>query len=211
MNKLFFLITILFTICANANFEELAKKTSSTFSIVTDVDSQNAFSMSFETLLTSQKVYLLLSSTHLNSSFYTIVNSDSEAKLKKIVAPEIHINNLLVRIDSAETEPDSCDGSDVQTSDVSCETRQCTISQRIISQCNIDDCWKTDAATDRDISLPLSEAFSLKSKINISDCVVNNIAGQKHELSMSVTNQSASILNGGTIQASLILQNDVVE
>ncbi len=206
----YFLSLILLVSYARADvFSDLVAKTSSVFSGVADVDASNPHNMGFETLLTNQKVFLNLSVTHLNSSFYTIVNSDSSKNKKKLTPPEININNLQLSLDGSTSPTASCDGGDVSESDTSCTSKECNPTQRIISQCNDSNCWDVNPSTDRLLVSPLSEKFWLSSRVDISDCIPSNVAGEKHVFGMTIQNTSSSVLNGGSIHYALVLVNSV--
>ena len=196
----------------NQEFIDLAKKTRSVFSGNANVDANNSLKVTFETLLTNQKVYLSLSASKLNSSVYTLINSDANIVFRKkslTTPPVINVYDLKVEVDSHLTSPSLCNGSDVVGGDTSCAGKSCTITQRVISQCNADDCWESSPSTDRDLTSLVSEPFKLKTAVEITSCIPSNIAGQKHELEMTVQNESTSLLRGGSVHYSLILQNDV--
>ena len=185
-------------------FMNVAKQTSSVYSGTVDVDYNNPASIQFETLINNQLTYLMISATHLNSSLYTVINSQTSKKSKDLPNPPVvNINDLDIAF--AGTQTATCDGTGIATGDKTCVTgKNCTISQRIISSCNATDCWATNPTTDRDLVASLSEKFSLNSKIDISDCVPSNTQGFKQNLNMTV----ADGLYGGTINYAVVLQND---
>ncbi len=194
------------------DFIDLAKKTRSIFSGQASIDASNALNSSFETLLTNQKVYLQISASKLNSSVYTLINSDSSSLTGKstlITPPVINVYDLNIKIDPSVSMPSQCDGSGIVGADTDCTGKNCTITQRVVSQCNADDCWESSPTTDRSLTALVSEPFKMSSEVEITSCIPNNIAGQKHELEMTVANESSNLLRGGSVQYSLILQNDV--
>lgn len=213
MKYVFFVLLILsFKALAQDPFIELVKKTASVYSVSSDIDAANDSEIFFETLLSGQKVYLITSAKHLNSSVFTLVNADPEfSKRRKIDPPIININNLTVEVDGSVTPTASCDGSGVVASEYSCSGENCTVAQRVISKCNELNCWKLDSSTDRELISPLSEQFGLSEKIDITDCIPNHTAGEKHTLTLKVTNVALGNLAGGSLNTILILQNDVAE
>lgn len=212
MKKLFFL-TFLFAFPVFGNdFIDLAKRTNSIVSGHGDIDYNNPLGVEVETTLSNQRVFLFLSARHLNTSFYTLVNSDSVSKNKKtekITPPKIVVNNLKISVDGSENPTSTCDGVGIGPSDTSCTGKNCNIAQRIISSCNDLDCWSIDPTTDRTLLNGINGVLHLKEKIEITDCIQNNSAGQKHEFVFTVDNISPTVLSGGSIQYSLILQNDI--
>lgn len=217
MKKLNFIVLFYLFLTTNAfaDFIDLAKRTSSVISTSTELDANNPHSFFFETMLTGQKVYLSLSSSKLNSSVYTLVNTDDVGSFRKTrsfpVPPVLYVKNLVIKIDDNVGVPSTCNGAGIGASDFSCEGKACTVNQRIISSCNQTNCWKTDATVDRNLISELSGQFEMKERIDISDCIPNNISGVKHTIGLTSNNTSNSILNGGTIQYSLFQQNDVSE
>lgn len=211
--KIIFLIGLLLSSKIYADeFTDLAKRTASVFSTVAEIDANNPHELPFEILLTNQKIFLTVSATHLNSSFYTLVNSDASKSQKTVTPPPvIHVNNLRFLLDNSYNTTATCDGNDVVSTDTSCAGKDCNVTQRVISACNDSDCWKTASTTNRSLTSNISEDFSLNARVNISDCLVNNVAGYKHALKLTVSNTSSSVLNGGTVNYALILQNDVSE
>ena len=210
--KTLLLFTVLFTSSVFANeFIDLAKRTSSVYSQVSDVDFHNPGNVNFETLLSNQKVYLAVSATKLNSSFITIINSEASSS-KKILNNDkvIKVHDLDLVFDTSATASNSCNGIlDSQTTHYDCFSKNCNVKQRVVSKCNETDCWESNPTGNRPVTAPLSENFKLLSKVDVSDCVPNNIAGQKHSLNITVKNDSASNLRGGSVQTVLWVQNDI--
>jgi len=186
-------------------FINLVKKTESVYSQNFEVDANNPGNIYFETLLNNQKAFLTVSASYLNSSFISIINTDaSSMKANR----NVHVHDLIFIVDEEETPSESCSGVGIQESDTNCEEKNCTITQRVISQCNISQCWTNNPSSPRELLEPVSENFILLDRVDISDCIPNNIGGIKHKMKMSVQNSGPTNLNGGTINLNLHLKND---
>lgn len=206
--KVLFLFSFLIINCSYAqDFISLVKNTESVYSQVMDIDASNYGKLNFETILSQQLVYISASASKLNSSFISLINSDSQSK--RIYTKDIYVKNLQFLVDFGETAPTTCNGSGIiANSDTSCVGKNCTINQRIISKCNEEACWSSSPSTPRYLSSQISESFALKGRVNISDCIPNNYMGQKHSLKATVDNTSTTILNGGTVRVNIFLKND---
>jgi hypothetical protein len=212
MKSLIVLVSLMVGSLAFANdpFINLAKKTFSVYSGNSDVDASNSATLGFETLIDNQRVYLNLGATKLNSTFFTLVNSEAALKSAVRSTSPIHVYNLQIKLNPSVAATAACDGSDVIAADTSCTGKKCSVTQRVISQCNADDCWVNNPTTDRSLTAMISEPFQMKAKVEVSACVANNVAGVKHVLEFSVANESASSLRGGSLNYSLMVQNDVI-
>lgn len=210
MKNLILAMTLLSNAVFADTFIELAKKTGSNYTMTSDIDENNSTSLGFEILLSGQKALLAVQAKKLNSSVFTLVNSDPALKSKvKSLPPVINVNNLEFGIDQDLTPTPACDGSG--TSGTSCASGNCNMTQRVIAACNQSNCWDEDSSTDREVTGQLSEAFNLRTLIDVTTCIPGNLAGQKHTLDLKVTNASATVLSGGTLNLTLMLKNDVLE
>lgn len=192
------------------DFIEVAKKTSSVVSSVSEIDSNNGDSAQFETSMDNQKVYLEIASKKLNSSVYTLINSDANLvelfkKDKALPAPPVvFLENLNIQVD--DNALCSSAGSAVEPTDTSCTDKNCTLKQLVISKCNETECWSENPSTPRLLVGNLGGAFNMADKVLISGCLTNNNEGVKHTLNVSETGSS-----GGTVNFRVTLQNDTLE
>lgn len=193
----------------NQDFVSIVKKTRSAYVGNSDIDAENYAEILFENTLSNQRLFFRLSADKLNSTAFTLINSGSSLVKNTMEPPVVHVYNLGFDLDNQATLPGSCDGHDVTSGATDCGVLACTVKQRIISQCNADDCWDVNPSADRELVSNISESFSMQSEIEISDCLTNNISGQKHSLKITSENESTSLLRGGTVSYSLSLQNDV--
>lgn len=192
------------------NFIALAKKASSVYSGTAQVDINNSEKMAFETLLNNQKIYLSISASKLNSSVYTLINSEANLLKKKVVRvlpppPILEIGNLVLSIDTGNVC--SSTGNIPAGADTSCTGKDCSITQLVISKCNEDNCWATNSGSDRTFSEGINGSFNMTSNVDISKCLTNNNEGIKHVLNLNESTPG----KGGTIQYQITVVNDVVE
>ncbi len=211
MKKIIFVFCLLLASYSYGTVDELLikmlKESRSVYSGNCDIDAKNNLKIAFETTLTNQKVFLRLDVAKLNSAFLSVVNSTSESK-NNFTVPEVQVNLLSVTVDGQTTS--QCNGSDILADDISCTSKSCTIVQRLISDCNENDCWTVDSSIDRKLAAGINESFSLSNDIDISNCVTNNIQGTKHVILVETQDVAAGTPSGGTINYSLSLQNDVI-
>lgn len=212
MKKILILSMIYTSVYAETSIEtfiELAKKTRSVYSQVSQIDKNNSSNMFFETLLSDQRIYLHLSATNINSTAVTVINADASSLLKNKALPtpsEIHFSNLNVMVDGSEGNT-NCDGSDVVDGDKSCAGKKCTYKQLIASKLN----EALPVESQKNLlkaTLELSGPFDMLEKIDITSCVDNNFPGKKHTLELSEV--SGVDYKGGQIHATLILPNDSI-
>lgn len=194
---------------------DLIKKTSSIYSGVVSIDDDNSSEIQIETTLTGQKVFMQLSSRKLETTAYTLINNDPANSTKKIIArPSVYLGNVQVLINNISEPTLTCNGSDVLSADTSCVGRKCTVVQRIISKCNEENCYLPEGgqnpAEDKTLLSSNLGALRLNSKIDISDCLTNNVEGSKYVIKFTTQGTGAAAKSGGTIQYSIILQNDKV-
>lgn len=213
-NVFYILVGLSFISMVNAatieDFIQVAKKTSSVVSGVSEIDSNNSDSTQFETSMDSQKVYLEIASKKLNSSVYTLINSDANLveifkKDKALPAPPVVLlENLDIQVD--DNALCSSTGASVGPADTSCTDKNCTLKQLVISKCNETECWSENPSTPRLLVDNLEGAFNLAEKVLISGCLTNNNEGVKHNFSISEAGNS-----GGTVNYRVTLQNDSLE
>ena len=214
MKYLILIILVSFNAFAVDNVESfilLAKKTSSIYSGTSQIDKNNSETIPFETLIDNQKVLLRLSVSKINTTSYTVINSEANlSKKKKTIhslpnPPVVLPGDFNIVIDSNNLC--SSTGTVASGSDTSCVGKDCTIKQLVISKCNATNCWKENSSIDRVFSAGISEEFDLLEKIEISNCLTNNNEGVRHQLTFS---ESAS-LKGGTVNYQIIVVNDIKE
>ena len=199
-------------------FIDLVKKTSSVYSGVMSIDDDNSGDVLIETTLTGQKVFLTFSSRKLETTPYTLINNDpisSKSGRKSIDPPLITLGNTQILVNNISAPTLTCDGSDVVPTDVSCSGKKCTIIQRVISQCNAENCWTFGESEnlptdDRFLTTPKLESLRLNSQIDITDCLPSNLEGTKYRIKFTTMGSGPAAKAGGTIQYSLILKNDTV-
>ena len=192
------------------SFIQLAKKTASVYSGTSQIDVNNNEQVSFETLLNNQKVYLTLTATKMDSTVYTVINSEANlSKSKKNrtlpLPPVVLLGNLGISLDS--NGHCSNHGTAATGIDTNCTAKDCTIKQLIISKCNETNCWGQDSSTDRKFFQGLSGEFSLVEKLDISKCLTNNNEGVKHLMTFTESETN----KGATLRYQLSVVNDVTE
>jgi hypothetical protein len=190
-------------------FLNFIKKTTSVYSGSASIDIYTSRAVQFETTLDNQKVFLLFSSTNLDSTVFTVLNSNPPAapttnkNLTVSSPPEVKLGPLTIALNDLTEPTSTCDSSDVLENDKFCAGRKCNIHHRLVSKCNETNCWESLSTYDRGLwEWRKLGNIKLTSKIDISDCLPGSVAGQKYNL------RFITDTDGGTIQYTIILQND---